>query len=78
MIFSQQVEPKWNNLSWLDLERISKLVPVNFFDIIYHVRSGFNMHSIIASRLIAGGRIHVRDRQTVFFTTVDPMEKKVG
>ena len=33
------------------------------------------MPSIIASGLIAGEKIHGRDRQTVFFTAVDPMEK---
>ena len=33
------------------------------------------MHSIIASGSIAGGKIHGRDRQTVFFKDVDPMDE---
>ena len=33
------------------------------------------MHSIIASGSIAGGKIHGRDRQTVFFKAVDPMDE---
>ena len=40
-----------------------------------HVGSHFNMQSTIASGLIAEGKIHGRDRQTVFFTAVDPMDK---
>ena len=32
------------------------LVPDNFFESIYHIGSYFNMHSIIASGLIAEGR----------------------
>ena len=35
-----------------------------------------NMHSISASGLIARGKHHGRYRQTVFFTDVDPMNKK--
>ena len=37
----------------------------------YHIGS---MHSIFASGLIAGGRLHGRDRQTVFFAADDRME----
>ena len=51
------------------------LIPNNFFEFIYHVGSYLNMHSIIASGLIAGGRIHGRDRQTEFVTAVDPWTK---
>ena len=32
------------------------------------------MHSIMSSGPIAGGKVHGRDRQTIFFTAVDPME----
>ena len=49
------------------------LIPEDFFEFIYHIGSCFNMHSIIASGLVAGGRIHGRDLQTVFFTAFDPM-----
>ena len=52
------------------------LIPDNFFEFVYHVGSHFNIHSIIASGLIAGGMNHGRDRQTVFFTAVNPMNKK--
>ena len=52
------------------------LIPNNFFEFAYHVGSYFNMHSIIASGLIAGGKNHGRDRQTVFFTAVNSMDKK--
>ena len=51
------------------------LIPDNIFEFINHVGSYFKMHSIIASGLITGGRIHGRDRQTVFFTAIDPMDK---
>ena len=49
------------------------LVPDNFFEFICHVGCYFNMHSIIVLGLIAGGKKFGRDRQTVFFTAVDPM-----
>ena len=52
------------------------LIPDDVFEFVYHVGSYFNMHSIIASGLIARGKTHGRDRQTVFFTGVDPMNKK--
>ena len=48
-------------------------VPDNFFEFICHVGCYFNMHSIIASGLIAGGKNSGGDRQTVFFTAVGPM-----
>ena len=48
------------------------LIPDNFFE--YHVGCYFNMHSIIASGLIAGGKKAGRDRQTVFFTALDPLD----
>ena len=55
------------------------LVLDSFFEFIYQVGRNFNMHSVIASGLIAGGRgggkYSGRDRQTLFFTAVDPMNK---
>ena len=50
------------------------LIPKDLFQFIYHVGSYFNMHSIISSGPIADGKVHGRDRQTIFFTVVDPME----
>ena len=48
------------------------LIPDNFGHIC-QVGCSFNMQSIIASRLIAGGKNSGRDLQTVFFTAVDRM-----
>ena len=53
------------------------LIPKDLFQFIYHVRSYLNMHSIIASGLIAGGKVHGRVGQTVFFAAVDPMEENL-
>ena len=51
------------------------LAPEDFFEFIYHIGSCFNMHSIVASGLITGGRNHGRDRQTICFTAVDPIDE---
>ena len=51
------------------------LIQEDFFNFIYHIGSCFNMHAIMVSGLIAGGRIYGQDRQSVFFTPVDPMDK---
>ena len=49
------------------------LIPDNFFEYIYHVGCHFNTHSIIEFGLIAGGKNASLDRQTVFFTAVNPL-----
>ena len=51
------------------------LIPNNFFEYIYHVGCAINLHSITNSGLIPGGQ-HSSKRQTVFFTSVDPMNKE--
>ena len=51
------------------------LIPNNFFEYIYHVGCAINLHSIANSGLIPGGQNSSRDRQTVFFTAVNPMHK---
>ena len=51
------------------------LIPNDFFDYIYHVGGAINLHSIINSGLIRGGQ-NLSKRQTVFFTSVDPMNKE--
>ena len=51
------------------------LIPNNFFEYIYHIGCAFNLHSITNSGLIAGGKNSSKDRQTVFFTAVNPMRK---
>ena len=50
------------------------VIPSRFFQYIYHVGCGFNLHSIINSGLIPGGQNSSR-RQTVFFLPVDPRDK---
>ena len=51
------------------------LIPNNFFEHIYHIGCAVNVHSITNSGLIAGGQNSSRDRQTVLFTSVNPMNK---
>ena len=50
-------------------------IPNNFFESIYHIGSAVNLHSITNSGLIPGRQNSNRDRQTVFFTAVNPMHK---
>ena len=49
------------------------LIPNGFFEYIYHVGNPINLHSITNSGLIAGGRNASKERQTAFFTVVNPM-----
>ena len=51
------------------------LIPNNFFEYIYHIGCAVNLHSITNSELISGGQNLSRERQTVFFTAVNPMNK---
>ena len=51
------------------------LIPNNFFEYIYHIGCAVNLHSITNSGLIAGGQNSSKERQTVFFTAVNPMNK---
>ena len=65
---------------WIRLHRTTYWYPTISSSFIYHVGSYFNMHSIIASGLIAGrkeegGKNSGRDRQMLFTTAVDPMKK---
>ena len=55
--------------------QVNVLIPNNFFEYIYHIGCAINLHSITNSGLIAGGQNSSRDRQTVFFTAVNPMNK---
>ena len=50
------------------------VIPSGFFQYIYHIGCGFNLHSIINSGLILGGQ-NSSKRQTVFFLPVDPRDK---
>ena len=51
------------------------LIPNNFFKYIYHIECAVNLHSITNSAMIAGGQNSSRDRQTVLFTAVNPMDQ---
>ena len=51
------------------------LIPDNIFEYIYHIGCAINLHSITNSGLTAGGQI-LSKRHTVFFTSVDPMNKE--
>ena len=51
------------------------LIPNDFFEYIYHIGCAINLHSITNSGLIPGGR-NLSKRQTVFCTSVDPMNKE--
>ena len=48
------------------------LLPENFTEFIYHVGTVSEIHSIIRSGLIPGGRSLKRDRQSVFFHCSEP------
>ena len=50
-------------------------IPNNFFEYICHIGCAVSLHSITHSGLITGGQILSRERQTVFFTAVNPMNK---
>ena len=51
------------------------LTPNKFFEYIYHIGCAVSLHSITNSGLIAGGQNSSRERQTVFFTAVKPMNE---
>ena len=51
------------------------LIPNNFLEYIYHIGCAVSLHSITHSGLIAGGQNSNPERQTVFFTAVNPMNK---
>ena len=51
------------------------LIPNDFFEYIYHIGCAINLHTIMNSGLIPGGQI-LSKRQTVFFTSVDPVNKE--
>ena len=50
------------------------VIQSNFFQYIYHVGCASNLHSVINSGLIRGGKSSSK-RQTVFFLPDDPMDK---
>ena len=52
------------------------LIPDNFFEYIYDIGCAINLHSITNSRLISGGQNSSMERQTIFFTAVNLMNKE--
>ena len=50
------------------------LLPRGFTEYIYHVGNVSEVHSVIRNGVIPGGRSLKRDRHSVFFTIVNPME----
>ena len=52
------------------------LIPDSFFEYMYHIGCAINLHSILNSGLIPGGQNLGKERQTVLFTAVDPMDKE--
>ena len=51
------------------------LIPNNVFEYIYHIGCAVSLHSITNSGLIVGGLNSSFERQTVFLTSVNPMNK---
>ena len=51
------------------------LIPNDFFEYIYHIGCAVSVHPITNSGLIPGGQNSGRERQTVFFKAVNPMQK---
>ena len=51
------------------------LIPNNFFEYIYHIGCAVSLQSITNSGFIAERTNSSRERQTVFFTAVNPMSK---
>ena len=46
----------------------------DFAEYIYHIGNAYEMHSIVESGLISGGKSNRKDRQSVFFRAVNPMD----
>ena len=51
------------------------LIPNDFFEYVYHIGCAISLHSITNSGLTSGGHSPRKERQAVFFTAVNPMDK---
>ena len=51
------------------------IIPDDFFKYIYHIGCAINLRFIVNSGLIPGGQ-NLSKRETVFFTSVEPMNKE--
>ena len=52
------------------------VIPDGFFQYIYRVGCAINLHPIIDSGLMPGGEKLSKERQTIFFTAVNPMHEE--
>ena len=59
------VDPTWQD---------NVLLPKRFTEYIYHVGNATDLNSLIRNGYFSGGTSLKRERQAVFFTTVNPME----
>ena len=55
----------------------SVLLPYDFTEYIYHIGNAFEMHSMIKRGLIPGGTSLRRDRESVFYAAVNPMDARL-
>ena len=67
--WSFRTQPYWSSL------QDHVLIPNIFFEYSYHVGCAINLHSTTNSGLIPGGQ-NLSKRQTVFFTSVDPLNEE--
>ena len=74
-------DEKWKSAMALDAISLilhlqdNVLIPNDFFKYIYHTGYAINLHSIMNSELTPGEQ-NLSKRHAVFFTSVDPMNKK--
>ena len=52
------------------------VIPNNFFEYFHHIGCAISLHSVTNSGLIPGGQNLSKERHTVFFTAVNPMNKE--
>ena len=57
-----------------DIQEKMSLIHGDFAEYIHHVGYAYEMHSNIRSGLIPGGRSNRKNRQSVFFTAVNPID----
>ena len=78
---SSNSKPFWRNTHWSYIAG-QRVVTDDFADHIYHVGNSHDLHSIIQSGLIPGGKSIKKERHAVFFTAVNPtfvdQDKEVG
>ena len=71
----QEAEATRKDFNIVLIHQDKKIFISELFEYIYHIGCAIKLHSITNSRLIPGGQ-NLSERQTVFFTFVDPMNKE--